>query len=576
LDSLNAAVKAALKALARLAETADRVRRTRWADEFIELTPEIERAGTDLLAVIEPPRKNDSPLSWAAEESPPVADQQPAGSGSATQQIHVPKLPEAGSGLAASVLAEDRAYLDSQRQEQARREEAEQRWKEYQPKLIRVNSALADFGAVLRTNWLYRHSPVPPDLDRQTFLNELANAFITLSKRLRSEGFEERIDEMPARTTVERTASGLYQLGKRGQFGDLLAEFRQIDALPAELQDSIWQTVGEFKEIILEVSELNFGVRFRRPPSADNDADQSNTSQPPQPGVDQPIVVDMPEPAPLPESILTIADPSFRQRATDAWRAASLLRRLMEQWGCWFYQLVTTGDADPGLALRMSEAVASRIRALCSLGVNMRTFNPADPDKLLRRFPVPPTGELQPAWQKDEEYRNRTQTLLRSPDWNPLMGELMGFLHMLETAPSVAFQAPPRGPIDEFQTNIHQEPREARLPEAPNTIAKPKRSTERGDGRTKLIAALTKHHQYADGGSLNLEPVGNNELADLADVSPSTASGFFSKHFGGHTKYTAVCRNSTTLAASLKLLNNEFAPHELYGRRPPDEDDRDE
>src|SRR5262249_18814112 len=39
----------------------------------------------------------------------------------------------------------------------------------------------------------------------------------------------------------------------------------------------------------------------------------------------------------------------------------------------------------------------------------------------------------------------------------------------------------------------------------------PKRSTERGEGRAKLIAALTKHHQYADGGCLNLEPIGNNE-----------------------------------------------------------------
>jgi hypothetical protein len=30
------------------------------------------------------------------------------------------------------------------------------------------------------------------------------------------------------------------------------------------------------------------------------------------------------------------------------------------------------------------------------------------------------------------------------------------------------------------------------------------------------------------------------------------------------------------LAAWLKLLNGEFSPHHLYGRRPADEDDRDE
>jgi hypothetical protein len=103
-----------------------------------------------------------------------------------------------------------------------------------------------------------------------------------------------------------------------------------------------------------------------------------------------------------------------------------------------------------------------------------------------------------------------------------------------------------------------------------------KRSTERGEGRAKLIAALTKHHQYADGGCLNLEPIGNNELANAAGVSPSTASTFFNNEFDGHTKYKAVCRDSGQLVAAIKLLNNEFSPQHLYGRRPTGEDDRDE
>jgi hypothetical protein len=103
----------------------------------------------------------------------------------------------------------------------------------------------------------------------------------------------------------------------------------------------------------------------------------------------------------------------------------------------------------------------------------------------------------------------------------------------------------------------------------------PKRSTERGEGRAKLIAALTKHHQYADGGCLNLEPIGNNELAKAAGVSASTASTFFNDNFEGHTKYKVLCRDSSRLVAALKLLNNEFAPHDLYGRRPAGEDDRD-
>jgi hypothetical protein len=113
---------------------------------------------------------------------------------------------------------------------------------------------------------------------------------------------------------------------------------------------------------------------------------------------------------------------------------------------------------------------------------------------------------------------------------------------------------------------------------APAAKTKPtqKRSTERGEGRAKLIAALTKHHKYAEGGCLNLEHIGNNDLAKAAGVSRSTASSFFFNEFEGHTKYRALCRDSGRLAAALKLLNNEFSPHDLYGRRPTGEDDRDD
>ena len=107
-----------------------------------------------------------------------------------------------------------------------------------------------------------------------------------------------------------------------------------------------------------------------------------------------------------------------------------------------------------------------------------------------------------------------------------------------------------------------------------------KRSTNRGDGKAKLVAALTKHHQYADGGCLNQEPIGNNELAKAAGVSPSTASAFFNDKFQGHTKYKALCRDAGYLTAALKLLNDEFAPYHLLGaasshRAAPEEEDTD-
>jgi hypothetical protein len=118
-----------------------------------------------------------------------------------------------------------------------------------------------------------------------------------------------------------------------------------------------------------------------------------------------------------------------------------------------------------------------------------------------------------------------------------------------------------------------ESPKQVEPPEAASdtpTPTKPKRSTERGEGRAKLIAALTKHHQYADGGCLNLNPIGNNELAKAAGVSASTASAFFNDKFQGHTKYKALCRDAGKLTAALKLLNDEFAPYHLLGAASSD------
>ena len=105
---------------------------------------------------------------------------------------------------------------------------------------------------------------------------------------------------------------------------------------------------------------------------------------------------------------------------------------------------------------------------------------------------------------------------------------------------------------------------------------KKKKSTDRGDGRTKLIAALVKHHQYADNCCLNTAPIGNNELATAAGVSTSTASEFFSDKFEGHSKYKAVCRQRDRLLSALMLLNDDYSPHHLYGSRPRVEGRQDE
>lgn len=112
--------------------------------------------------------------------------------------------------------------------------------------------------------------------------------------------------------------------------------------------------------------------------------------------------------------------------------------------------------------------------------------------------------------------------------------------------------------------------------EPPSSGPKRKRGTGRGGGRLKLIAALTKHHRYADNSCLNLDPIGNNELAKASGVSTSTASAFFNSKFKGHQKSKVLCRDVHSLAAALKTLNGEYAPHDLYGRRPAEEVDRDD
>jgi hypothetical protein len=105
---------------------------------------------------------------------------------------------------------------------------------------------------------------------------------------------------------------------------------------------------------------------------------------------------------------------------------------------------------------------------------------------------------------------------------------------------------------------------------------KAQRTSPKGDVRDLLIAELTRHHKYADGSCLNLEPIGNNKLADAAGVARSTASKFFADEFKGYSAYRVKCRDAGKLSDSLKLLNGEFSPHDLYGRTPPGEKSRDE
>jgi hypothetical protein len=102
---------------------------------------------------------------------------------------------------------------------------------------------------------------------------------------------------------------------------------------------------------------------------------------------------------------------------------------------------------------------------------------------------------------------------------------------------------------------------------------KPKRSTNQGEARAKIISALTLHHKYADGGCLNAEPIGVNELAEKAEVSSSTVSEFFTKQLGGHATYrNFYCGEMPRLVMVLKMLNGEYSPDLLFGGTPPGEE----
>jgi len=93
------------------------------------------------------------------------------------------------------------------------------------------------------------------------------------------------------------------------------------------------------------------------------------------------------------------------------------------------------------------------------------------------------------------------------------------------------------------------------------------RSAERGGAELKPIAALSKHHKYSEAGCLNQEPIAVRELARKAGVTAGSASKFFKRQFLGYAAYRRACRDSLTLAVSLRLLNEEIRPKNLLGNR---------
>ncbi len=180
------------------------------------------------------------------------------------------------------------------------------------------------------------------------------------------------------------------------------------------------------------------------------------------------------------------------------------------------------------------------------------------------------TGEERPS-----EHAERAKALIET---HPGGGNLGKIKTAADSLLAWASENPPRPDLASLQDPAQGiGPAVAESPTTPTK--KSKRSTERGEGQVKLIAALSKHHKYSEGGCLNLEAIGNNELARLAKVDKSTASDFFNNEFnrrekGGYAKYRVICRDAGRLADSLKALAGEFSPYDLFGQRPPGEGER--
>ena len=91
----------------------------------------------------------------------------------------------------------------------------------------------------------------------------------------------------------------------------------------------------------------------------------------------------------------------------------------------------------------------------------------------------------------------------------------------------------------------------AKQPEA--TPAKPKRAARagKGDQTEKIVAWLTKHHEYEAGRVHNYNPAESRDIAVGARVPPNTVSNFLGKAFPGGERprdgYLRACRDESTL-----------------------------
>ena len=133
--------------------------------------------------------------------------------------------------------------------------------------------------------------------------------------------------------------------------------------------------------------------------------------------------------------------------------------------------------------------------------------------------------------------------------------------------------------IGELATNLRhrvQDLWKRQQPCSRNPASGGKKSTEPGEARAKILAALGAHHDPQAGSCLEWEPLGVRQLADKEKVAPSSVTGFFTQEFGdenkkrGHARYKGACkRKDPELPRKLIELIGEPQCHDNYGTEPP-------
>jgi hypothetical protein len=135
---------------------------------------------------------------------------------------------------------------------------------------------------------------------------------------------------------------------------------------------------------------------------------------------------------PIPETLETIPDASFRQRASDAFRSARRLCHALSSWDIW----LSVWQSDVGMAGAIMLEVQTQvcITALLEIGARIQSFGDKPLPELLRQFPSVPRGSINA--QRDAEFRRRTQEQL--PALHSIEQSILEFLDLLEIAPSAA------------------------------------------------------------------------------------------------------------------------------------------